>query len=91
MRVCSVLGCGQPLVTKTGAPDFRRYFCSREHRNQDRKEKMQSRRRSIPGKRCRLCGRLPIQNACVSEDNAHESGHRPAIAGATAGGEIAPL
>lgn len=68
MRICNRNGCGRLLTTKTGAPDFRRHFCSRECKNADSKDRMVARRNSIHGRKCRLCGRAPRLTASVSRD-----------------------
>lgn len=57
LRTCNRAGCGQLLTTKTGAPDFRKHFCSRECKNEDSKEKKASRRKRLPGRKCPPCGR----------------------------------
>lgn len=59
MRVCSLMGCGLPLLTKAGNPDFRKYFCSRECKKQDQREKKQFKRRHLATRKCPLCGRRP--------------------------------
>lgn len=59
MRVCALLGCGKPLTKKNGTADFRKHWCSPEHKNIDRREAMEARRSSVHGRKCRLCGRRP--------------------------------
>jgi len=71
-RVCNLEGCGKRLATKTGAPDFRKHFCSREHKNLDSKERMAARRKHLHGRKCRLCGRRADSSAGVSQDTAHQ-------------------
>lgn len=58
-RVCGLSGCGTPLLKKNGESDFRRHWCSPEHKNLDKKEAMQARRASVHGRKCRTCGRRP--------------------------------
>lgn len=68
-RGCLILSCNKPLLTKNGAPDFRRRFCSTQCKNLDRKEAQEARRKVIKGKRCRLCGHKVSTLPSVSQDN----------------------
>jgi len=56
-RVCIREGCGVRLVKKNGRPDFRRRFCSREHKNADKLERIQLFRANARGQKCPKCGR----------------------------------
>jgi len=56
-RVCTRAGCGKRLLTKSGAPDCRRYFCSGKCRLADRGERLRRKRIGLRGRKCPLCGR----------------------------------
>jgi hypothetical protein len=81
MRICNQERCGRPLLNKNGTPNFRKHFCSIECVRMDRKEKMAQKRKYLPGKKCRLCGRKPASSTGVSQNaergqiNFSEIGH----------------
>lgn len=76
MRVCNNSTCGTLLKTKTGAPDYRRHWCSRECKNSDAKEKMAARRKVVHGRKCRLCGRKAIAAAPLLSGVSQDTGPR---------------
>jgi hypothetical protein len=72
MRFCN--RCKTPLLTKTGAPDFRRHFCSRECKNEDSKDRKAARRKNLPGKKCPLCGRKAVAEPFLSISVSPDTG-----------------
>jgi hypothetical protein len=67
-RVCARAGCGKLLLNKCGNPDFRKHWCGVEHKNLDRKEAQELRRKTTKGRRCRLCGLKAPATPCVPRD-----------------------
>jgi endogenous inhibitor of DNA gyrase (YacG/DUF329 family) len=75
-RVCNRAGCGKPLLTHSGRPDYRRHFCGRGCRLADQSERLRLRRARAAGRKCPVCGRESTGDRRFARSFAHKTPFR---------------